>query len=77
MAVNGKVKKESASKKEAGVVKFFKGVKAEVKRITWPSKNEARKAFVATVSITLGYIVIVGGFDLLCKNLFEYILKVK
>jgi preprotein translocase, SecE subunit, bacterial len=77
MAVNGKVKNESASKKEAGIVKFFREVKAEVKRITWPNKNEAKKAFIATIAFTLFYIVLVGGFDLVFKNLFELILKLK
>ena len=27
-----------------GITKFFRGVKAEIKRITWPPKEEAKKA---------------------------------
>lgn len=77
MAVNGKVKKESAPNREAGIVKFFREVKAEVKRITWPNKNEAKKALIATIAFTLAYIVLVGGLDLIFKNLFEFILKLK
>ena len=38
MAVNGNVKvKEKSNQK--GIVKFFKELKAEAKRITWPSKK--------------------------------------
>ncbi|MNI16726.1 preprotein translocase subunit SecE [compost metagenome] len=77
MAVNGKVKKESAPKREAGIVKFFREVKGEVNRITWPNKNEAKKALIATIAFTLAYVVLVGGLDLVFKNLFEIILKLK
>ncbi|MEQ8154436.1 MAG: preprotein translocase subunit SecE [Clostridiaceae bacterium] len=75
MAVNGKVKKEPVQK--TGIVKFFREVKAEVKRITWPSKNEAKKAFIATIAFTVFYAALVGGFDLVFKNLFELIFKLK
>ncbi len=26
-----------------GITKFFRGVKAEIKRITWPPKEEAKR----------------------------------
>ena len=42
MADNSKAKSNAA--KKGGVFKFFREVKAEVKRITWPSKNETKKA---------------------------------
>ena len=43
MAVNGNIKvKEKSNQK--GIVKFFKELKAEAKRITWPSKKDIKKA---------------------------------
>ena len=42
MADNSKAKSNAA--KKGGIFKFFREVKAEVKRITWPSKNETKKA---------------------------------
>ena len=76
MSVKDNVKTEKAVKSN-GLVSFFKDVKAEVKKITWPSKDEAKKAFVAVVIFTLIYIVLVGGFDFIFQNLFEMILKLK
>lgn len=76
MSGKNEIKTEKAVKKN-GLFGFFREVKAEVKRITWPSKDETKKAFVAVVIFTLIYIVLVSGFDFIFKNLFEMILKLK
>ena len=76
MSAKKEVKTEKAVKKN-GLVGFFREVKAEVKRITWPSKDETKNAFVAVVIFTLIYILLVSGFDFIFKNLFEIILKLK
>ena len=75
MADNSKVKSNTA--KKGGIFKFFREVKAEVKRITWPSKNETKKALIAVAVFVLIYVVIIGGFDYIFQILFEVILKLK
>ncbi len=74
MAVNGNVKvKEKSNQK--GIVKFFKELKAEAKRITWPSKKDIKKATIAVVSFSFLYVIFVGlldyGFDNLVKLIFK------
>ena len=76
MSAKNEIKTEKTVKKNS-LFSFFREVKAEVKRITWPSKDETKKAFVAVVIFTLIYIVLVSGFDFIFKNLFEMILKLK
>ncbi|OOM11221.1 preprotein translocase subunit SecE [Clostridium saccharobutylicum] len=76
MSEKSNVKTEKAVK-NSNLFSFFREVKAEVKRITWPSKDEAKKAFVAVVIFTLIYTLLVGGFDFIFQNLFEMILKLK
>ena len=63
--------------KKGGALNFFKGIKAEVKIITWPSKEETKKALIAVAVVTLIYVILVGGFDYVFQNLFEAILKLK
>jgi preprotein translocase subunit SecE len=63
--------------KNNNLVGFFREVKAEVKRITWPSKDETKKAFIAVIVFTLMYTILVGGLDFIFKSLFEMILKLK
>lgn len=62
---------------KSGVLKFFKGMKKEVKTISWPSKKETKKALIAVAVVTIIYIIVVGGFDYIFQNLFEAILKLK
>ncbi|SFC80917.1 preprotein translocase subunit SecE [Clostridium uliginosum] len=76
MSVSNDVKTKQTTK-NSGFFGFFREVKAEVKRITWPSKDETKKAFVAVVIFALIYVVLVGGLDFIFKNLFEIILNLK
>lgn len=76
MAVDRNVKQNSKDK-SSGIIQFFREVKAEVKRITWPSKNEIKKASTAVVAFCLFFLVVVGGMDYIFKNLFDLIFKIK
>ncbi len=76
MAVEGKVKSEKKADQK-GIVKFFREVKAETKRITWPSKKDIKKATIAVVGFCLLYTALVGALDMLFKNLFAIIFRIK
>ena len=54
----------SAKKEKANKPSFFKGLKAEYKKIVWPDRNEVLKQSVAVVciSIVLGAIIAVLDF---------------
>lgn len=75
MAVDGKKTVNNTDNGSKG--KFFREVKAEIKRITWPSKKDIKKATIAVASFCLLYIVFIGGVDLIFKNLFEFMFKIK
>jgi len=76
MSVKNNAKIEKTIKNN-GFFGFFREVKSEVKRITWPSKDETKKAFIAVIVFTLMYTILVGGLDFIFKSLFEIILKLK
>ena len=73
MSAKGNTKIE----KNNGIIGFFREVKAEVKKITWPSKDETKKAFIAVVVFTVLYTILVGGLDSIFSNLFKMILNMK
>ena len=77
MAVKENVNLTKKSPIKGGLFKFFREVKAEVKRITWPSKNETKKALIAVGVVVLIYLVLVGGLDYIFQNLFKWIFKFK
>ncbi|MDD6769975.1 MAG: preprotein translocase subunit SecE [Inconstantimicrobium porci] len=74
MAVNGKVKQKVSGKKKTN---FFREVKAEAKRITWPSKEDTKKAFWAVLGFTIISMILICVMDYGFSNLFDVILKLK
>lgn len=74
MAVDSKVKiVEKPTDK--GVVQFLKDVKAETRRITWPTKKDVKKAIAAVGTFCVIYVVIVGVLDYGFNNLYKLIFK--
>ena len=76
MAVKGNVKENSVVQK-SNIGSFFKGIKSEFNKITWPKKEDTKKAFVAVGIVVLIYMVLVGVFDFIFQNLFELIFTLK
>ena len=57
-----------AEKKENAVVKYFKGVKSELKKVTWPSfKQVAKNTWTVIVAV-----IIVGLFIFVLDTIFGY-----
>lgn len=77
MAVKENVNLTSNPSNKGGLMKFFREVKAEVKKITWPSKEDTKKALIAVGVVALIYIISVGGLDYIFRNLFELMYKLK
>ncbi|MBU5591728.1 preprotein translocase subunit SecE [Clostridium sp. MSJ-4] len=78
MAVDEKNKVvKSTGNKSNQKTNFLREVKSEFKRISWPVKKDIKKAFLAVISFCLLYIVFIGAVDLLFKNLFKLIFKLK
>jgi preprotein translocase subunit SecE len=74
MAVNSSVKENNQLKVNV-LTKAFREIKAEAKRITWPSQKEVKKAVAAVVTFCVIYIAVVGIMDLGFSNLFKLIFK--
>lgn len=68
-----KINKPAASGN--GVINFFKELRAEIKRITWASKENVKKATATVLTFCFIYVVIVGLLDVGFKSLIEVIFK--
>lgn len=77
MAVKETAKLDTTSSKNGGIMKFFREVKSEITRISWPSKNDTKKALIAVGVVGLIYMILVGGLDYISQSLFELIFKLK
>ncbi|MGG7163080.1 preprotein translocase subunit SecE [Clostridium ihumii] len=67
--------KSKDTKKRLGIFQFFIDLKAEFKRITWPSKKDIKKASGAIISFCLLYVILVGLLDAGFNNLFKMVFK--
>lgn len=56
---------------------FVKGIKAEFKRITWPTKNEMKKSFLAVVTISIIFLALVAMLDGGFSRFFHLLLNFK
>lgn len=61
--------------KKNKIGQFFIDLKAEFKRITWPTKEELKKAFTAVVCFCVLYAITVGLLDAGFNKLFNLIFK--
>lgn len=53
------------------IISFFREMKAELKRITWASKENTKKSFLATLFFVFIWILIVFVLDYAFKSLFD------
>ena len=53
--------------KETQKTPFFKGLKAEFKKIFWPDKNTLAKQTVAVVSVSVVLDIIISVIDVIVK----------
>ena len=65
------------AKTEKKVVKFFDGVKAEYKKISWPDKDSLLKQSVAVVVISLVVGAIIAVFDFALQYGVDFITTLK
>jgi len=80
MAVISKIKKtkEPALKRFLeGFTGFFKDLKAELKRITWPSKEDTKKATIAVFVFCALFMAFVFIFDTGFGKLYNYFFQIK
>jgi preprotein translocase subunit SecE len=62
------------AEKKARIPEFFKGVKAEFKKITWPDKTSLFKQTVAVIGVSLVVGVLIAGLDSIIQFLMSFVL---
>ena len=60
--------------KKAKKPSFFKGVKSEFKKITWPDKSSLLKQTVAVIGVSLVVGVLIAGLDSIIQFLMSFVL---
>ncbi len=67
--------KKGRQKKENAIVKFIKETRAELRKVTWPTRQEALNLTAIVVAVTAAMAVILGVVDYLFSKLFGLIIR--
>lgn len=62
--------KQEVNEKKTGLGRYFKGVKSEMKKVVWPTKDELVKYSILVIFISILAALITGLFDAIIYKLF-------
>lgn len=74
MAVKGKVNKVEEPSSN-WLIRNIRGLKSEIKRITWASKEDTKKATKAVIGFCVVTIILITVMDYGLNNLYRVIFK--
>jgi preprotein translocase subunit SecE len=65
---------KATAKKENVVIKYLKETRAELKKVNWPSRQEATNLTLIIIIVTTFMALLLGLIDYIFSKLFELIL---
>ena len=65
---------KATTKKENVVIKYLNGTRAELKKVNWPSRQEATNLTLIVIAVTTFMALLLGFLDYIFAKLFELIL---
>jgi len=59
-----------------GILRFFGEVISELKKVTWPTRQETIRLTLLVIAVSVAIGVVLGGLDLLFTRLLEFITSI-
>ena len=69
-----KSKKKTAKKQQSGIRRFYRESVGELRKVTWPTRQEATNLTFIVIIVTFGMSAFLGIVDFLFSRLFALIL---
>lgn len=63
------------AKKKTKMSTYFKGVKAEMKKVSWPTKKELLNYTTVVVALSIVVAIIVWVLDIIINGALQFIIK--
>jgi len=70
-----KASAKGRQKKENVIVRYLKETRAELRKVTWPSREEAINLTIIVVAVTTAMAAFLGVIDYLFSKLFGLIIR--
>lgn len=65
---------EKKEKKENRLVRYLRGVRAEIRKVTWPSRPVALRLTGVVLAVTVGMSIALGFIDWMFSKLFALLI---
>jgi len=65
---------KAGAKKENAIIKYLKETRTELKKVSWPSRQEATNLSLIVIAVTAFMALLLGLIDYIFAKLFELIL---
>lgn len=71
-----KKKQQKKQKQQGGIRRFYRETVGELRKVTWPTREEATNLTIIVIIVTFGMSVFLGIMDFLFTRLFALIIGV-
>ena len=68
-------KKRAQTKSENRVVRYLKETRAELRKVTWPTRREATNLSLIVLAVTVAMALFLGAIDFLFATLMQFIVS--
>ena len=69
-------KTEKKKKKQSKIVKWFRDMKSELKKVTWPSKKQVINNSLVVIVVEIAAAIVLWVFDTVGSSLVDVIFKI-
>jgi preprotein translocase subunit SecE len=65
---------KAVAKKENAVTRYFKETRAELRKVNWPTRQQATNLTLIVLAVTVFMAILLGAIDYLFAQLFSLII---
>ena len=70
-----KVQNKKQVKRELGIIRYLRETRAELKKVTWPTREEALNLTYIVLGVTFAFALFLGLLDWTFSQVFQLILS--
>lgn len=72
-SIVAKAQEKTKATKELGIVRYLRETRAELRKVTWPTRKEALNLTYIVLGVTVVFAIVFGLLDALFSQIFQLI----
>ena len=70
-SIVAKVQEKKRVSKELGIIRYLRETRAELRKVTWPTRKEAINLTYIVLGVTFAFAVVLGMLDWVFSQIFQ------